>query len=137
MDDLKRNNPRYPKQEIKLIVGVTPSINHMYVGKYRNTLTAKAKAYIQETQNICVAAMHLYDWKEERENVWYFMDLYFYFPDKRLRDSHNCIKLLLDSLQGVLFTNDYFVKPRIQDVELDRKFPRIEIIFHPETKRKK
>ena len=50
-------------------------------------------------------------------------------PDKRIRDSHNCIKLLMDSLQGVLFPNDYFVMPRIQAVEFDKENPRIDVVF--------
>ena len=60
------------------------------------------------------------------------MDLYFYFPDKRKRDSHNCLKLLLDCLEGLLFENDYYILPRIQYVTLDRDNPRVEVVFYPQ-----
>ena len=57
------------------------------------------------------------------------------FPDKKIRDSHNCIKLLMDSLEGILFPNDYYVKPRIQAVELSRDNPQLDLVFYPDTER--
>lgn len=133
MTDLQRVAPKHPKQKLVVKVGVTPSINHMYIfGKGHKTLTKEAKTYIQDTQNVCAEAMRQCKWKKEESGVWYYMDLYFYFPDKRIRDSHNCIKLLLDSLQGLLFHNDYFVMPRIQHVCLNREEPHIRIEFYPQ-----
>lgn len=134
IDDLKRDEPKYPKQELSIVVPVTPSVNHMYIVNRNGALilTKKAKEYIKIVQNACKKSMKQLKWKTENENVWYYMDMYFYFPDKRIRDSHNCIKLLLDSLQGLLFPNDYFVMPNIRHVTLDRDNPRIEIIFYAE-----
>lgn len=134
IDDLKRDEPKYPKQELSIVVPVTPSVNHMYIVNRNGALilTKKAKEYIKVVQNTCKKSMKQFKWKADNENVWYYMDLYFYFPDKRIRDSHNCIKLLLDSLQGLLFPNDYFVMPNIRHVALDRDNPRIEIIFYAE-----
>jgi crossover junction endodeoxyribonuclease RusA len=71
-------------------------------------------------------------WKKDKDHVWYVMDLYFYFPDKRVRDSHNTLKLLTDALEGLLFSNDYFLLPRIQTVTLDRENPRLEIVYYPQ-----
>ena len=46
-------------------------------------------------------------------------------------DSHNYLKLLCDALeQGGLTTNDKFIMPRIQRVEVDSNNPRIEINFN-------
>lgn len=132
MDDLKRDLPAHPNQEVNFTVSIAPSVNHMYIfGKGTKCLTKEAKAYIEKTQKICIQAMKEQKWKVEKENVWYHMDLYFYFPDKRIRDSHNCLKLLMDSLEGILFPNDYFVMPRIQYVGYDKENPRIEISFKP------
>lgn len=56
-----------------------------------------------------------------------YVDMWYYFPDKRIRDTHNVPKLLLDALKGVVVTDDYYALPRIQDFEIDRDKPRIEI----------
>ena len=60
------------------------------------------------------------------------MDLYYYFPDKMRRDSHNTLKILTDCLEGLLYSDDYYLLPRIQYVCLDRKNPRLEVIYYPQ-----
>ena len=95
-------------------------------------MTNTAKQYIKTIQDLCKKEIKKQNWKKDKESVWYVMDMYFYFQDKRKRDSHNCLKLLMDSLEGLLFTNDYFILPRIQYVTLDRENPRVEIIFYPQ-----
>lgn len=54
-------------------------------------------------------------------------------PDRRIRDSHNMLKLLLDVMEGIVYKNDYYVCPRIQSVEYDKKNPRIELCLTPQT----
>lgn len=131
--DLNRDKPKYPAQVLKMNVNVAPSINHMYIfGSGHKTLTKDAKNYVQQTQSVCAIEMNKQKWKKDEEHVWYYMDLYFFFSDKRIRDSHNCIKLLLDSLQGLLFKNDYYVMPRVQNVGYDKENPHIEIRFFPQ-----
>jgi Holliday junction resolvase RusA-like endonuclease len=53
-------------------------------------------------------------------------------PDRRIRDSHNMLKLLLDVMQGIVFTNDYYALPRIQSVEYDTENPRVDLIIQPQ-----
>lgn len=133
-EDLERDIPKYPNQVLTLTIKVPPSVNHMYIHKRngQKILTSTAKQYIKTIQDLCKKEMKKQNWKKDKESVWYVMDMYFYFKDKRKRDSHNCLKLLMDSLEGLLFTNDYFVLPRIQYVTLDRENPRVEIIFYPQ-----
>ena len=133
-EDLERDIPKYPNQVLTLTIKVPPSVNHMYIHKRngQKILTSTAKQYIKTIQDLCKKEIKKQNWKKEKESVWYVMDMYFYFQDKRKRDSHNCLKLLMDSLEGLLFTNDYFVLPRIQYVTLDRENPRVEIIFYPQ-----
>lgn len=131
--DLNRDTPKYPNQELSLVLKVPPSVNHMYQNAGRGKrLTKQAKEYILDAQNKCKKAMKEQKWKRDKEYVWFVMDLYFYFPDKRRRDSHNTLKLLTDSLEGLLFYDDYYLLPRIQHVCLDRDNPRLEIIFYPD-----
>ena len=133
-EDLERDMPKYPNQVLTLTIKVPPSVNHMYIHKRngQKILTSTAKQYIKTIQDLCKKEIKKQNWKKDKESVWYVMDMYFYFQDKRKRDSHNCLKLLMDSLEGLLFTNDYFVLPRIQYVTLDRENPRVEIIFYPQ-----
>ena len=133
-EDLERDIPKYPNQVLTLTIKVPPSVNHMYIHKRngQKILTNAAKQYIKTIQDLCKKEIKKQNWKKDKESVWYVMDMYFYFKDKRKRDSHNCLKLLMDSLEGLLFTNDYFVLPRIQYVTLDRENPRVEIIFYPQ-----
>jgi crossover junction endodeoxyribonuclease RusA len=130
-DDLNRDKPKYPNQYVSFSIGITPSVNHMYIGKTKN-LTTSAKRYIKETQDTCLSALKKAGWKRDNPYVWYYMDLYFYMPDKRIRDSHNCIKLMMDTLEGTFNSNDYYVMPRIQHVTLDRDNPRIEVCIFPQ-----
>ena len=135
-EDLDRDSPKYPKQKLSFSLPIPPSVNHMYQNAGRGKrLTTQAINYIKTAQDICKKAVREYGWKKDKDHVWYVMDLYFFFPDKRVRDSHNCIKLLTDCLEGLLFTNDYFLLPRIQHVELDRENPRMEVVYYPEKKR--
>ena len=133
-EDLERDIPKYPNQVLTLTIKVPPSVNHMYIHKRngQKILTNTAKQYIKTIQDLCKKEIKKQNWKKDKESVWYVMDMYFYFQDKRKRDSHNCLKLLMDSLEGLLFTNDYFILPRIQYVTLDRENPRVEIIFYPQ-----
>ena len=56
------------------------------------------------------------------------VNLWFYFPDHRKRDTHNGIKLIMDCLeQAGVYDNDRYALPRIQDWEVDKDHPRIEI----------
>ena len=53
--------------------------------------------------------------------------LYFYLKNPR-SDSHNCKKVLFDSLeQGGMFENDKWILDRTMEVQIDKKNPRVEI----------
>lgn len=131
-DDLNRDEPRHPKQVLFLTVDIPPSKNHAFFYKRGAKIMKKpTKVYMAKTKKEVCEKMKEQKWKKERDHVWYFADLYLYFPDKRRRDSHNSIEILMDTLQGTLFRDDYYVLPRIQEVNLDRENPRMEVVFYP------
>lgn len=69
---------------------------------------------------------HQNEWKPtSRQKL--IMRLWFFWPDERNRDTHNRLKLLLDSLEKILYDNDSYVLPWIIDFEVDRANPRVEI----------
>ena len=132
-EDLDRDLPKYPKQVLTVTLPLPPSVNHMYQAAGRGRrLTKQAMEYIRTAQDTVKKAIRKQGWKKDKDHVWYVMDLYYYFPDKRRRDSHNTLKLLTDCLEGLLYKNDYFLLPRIQYVCLDRSNPRLEIIYYPQ-----
>lgn len=112
------------------------SVNHMYmfVGKGKR-LTKTAEQWINTAQYIANREVREQGWKVEHGSVWYVCELKFFFPDKRKRDSHNYLKLLFDALEKIVYDNDYYVKPRIMDVQLDKENPRVECLFYPDKKR--
>ena len=133
VEDLNRDMPKYPNQKIKFTLPVPPSVNHMYINAGRGKrLNREATQYIKTAQNICKKAIKQQNWKRDKEHVWYVMDLYYYFPDKMRRDSHNTLKILTDCLEGLLYSDDYYLLPRIQYVTLDRENPRLEIVYYPQ-----
>lgn len=105
----------------------------MYIMTGRSkTLTRDAINYVKEAQTRTKKAMLEQGWKKEEEGVWFYVDLYYYFPDRRKRDTHNTLKILMDALEFLVFEDDYYVLTRVQMVELDRENPRVEMVMHPQ-----
>ena len=129
-----REEPLYPNKELRFEVGIPLSINHMYVRTYKGgqTLSKLAKDYVLKTRAKVQEVMMDNHFKKVSNASWYYLDLVIYMPDKKCRDSHNMLKLLLDTLQDILFENDYYIMPRILGVELDRTNPRVEVLFRPQ-----
>ena len=127
--DLYRDKPQYPNKKLRITLPIPPSVNHMY----HNTrsggkrLTRKAEDYIRDSRAIINQAIEEQRWIKQDKATWYYIDLTFFMPDRRIRDSHNCLKLLLDVMQGIVFDNDYYAMPRIQSVEYDKENPRLEV----------
>lgn len=58
-----------------------------------------------------------------------YCDMHF-FLNRRNSDSHNFLKILFDGFEKAgLFTNDRYIMPRIQEIDIDSKNPRIEMTF--------
>ena len=127
--DLFREDAQDPKKYLHMSLPVPPSVN----GLHYNTrgggkrLTYKAVNYTRDAR--ALIAMHVEDtgWVAPPKGVWLYIDMVFYFPDRRVRDASNCLKLLLDVMQGLVYTNDYIALPRIQSVEYDKENPRVEL----------
>jgi crossover junction endodeoxyribonuclease RusA len=117
------------------VPGVTPSVNHLYMNTRGGgkRLTSKAERYIRDSRALINLAIQEQSWTKPNRSVWLYIDMVFYFDDRRIRDSHNCLKLLLDVMQGIVYQNDYFVLPRIQSVEYDQGNPRVEVKLYPQS----
>ena len=119
------------KSCLELSVPVPPSVNHMYYNTRGGgkRLTKLAETYLQRVRAYAKQCIEEQGWAVPEKGVWLKMELVFYFPDKRIRDSHNCLKILLDALEGACFINDYYIVPRILTVELDKENPRTLVRF--------
>ena len=132
-DDLKRVEPKYPEQELNIIIPLAISVNHLYkFVKGRKFMTKEGEKYMRDVLEITQHAIGIQNYNLEEEGVWLIAELTFYFPDKRVRDCHNQHKLIMDALEGVAFHNDRWVLVRDMHVELDKDFPRVEVKIYPE-----
>lgn len=114
---------------LKLIVPIPPSMNHCYFTCPRTgkrLLSKKAKAYISQVQIMAKVAANLQGWKTTKKQK-VIVNLWWWFPDNVNRDSHNGLKLLLDALEKAVYDNDRYALPRIQDWDIDRQDPRVEM----------
>jgi len=116
-----------------IILKIPPSVNHMYFNRYFNNRIIKS---LSTTAQIWFknSIILIHDWKSK--NKWVTVDskiivnIWFYFPDNRKRDTHNGLKILMDVLEKAeIYTDDKYAMPRIIDYQIDRQYPRIEISF--------
>ncbi|CAM3708222.1 RusA family crossover junction endodeoxyribonuclease [Cohnella lubricantis] len=113
------------------IPGTTPSVNHMYKDKWikgrkYRVLTDEAQAWADEAVLLAKSWRNRTRWSTPEGKV--VVNLWFFFPDNRKRDTHNGQKLLLDCLEAAgIYENDRYALPRIMDWEIDRANPRIEL----------
>ena len=135
MQDLKRTEVKRKTRKLQMSLPVPPSVNAIYYNTRGGgrRLTSKAEKYIRDVRALASMYVDDNDWVKKNDHTWLYMDMVFYFPDKRTRDSHNCLKILLDALEGIIFYNDMFVMPRINSVEFDKGNPRVEILFYDQT----
>jgi len=127
--DLPRKKSRGKKEPLHLSLPIPPSVNAIYYNtrKGGRRLTTKAEHYIRDARALINLAIDEQKWKKQEKGIWLYCDMVFYFPDRRRRDSHNCLKLLLDVLESYVYVDDMYVLPRILSVEYDKENPRVEI----------
>lgn len=134
-NDLYRDKPIHPNKKLRISLPLPPSVNHMYIHLKRGgkKLNKKAEEYIKISRALINLAIEEQRWIKQEKATWYYVDLIFFMPDRRVRDSHNMLKLLLDVMQGPVYGNDYYALPRIQGVEYDKGHPRVELCITAQT----
>lgn len=116
-----------------ILPGLTPSVNHMYRNarfgpRSIKVLSKDSKIWFESTVTQAVSWRKSNKWNTAEGKV--IVRIWFYFPDRRKRDTHNGLKILLDALEDAkIYENDRYALPRIMDFEVDRENPRIEIEF--------
>lgn len=135
-NDLFREKPKHPNKKLEMALPLPPSVNALYVNTRGGgrRLTRTAENYIRTARALINMNIDDQGWIVPSQHTWLYIDMVIYMPDRKVRDSHNMLKLLLDVLQGTAYINDYAVMPRIQSVEYDPSNPRIEIDIKVQTK---
>ena len=116
-----------------IIPGVIPSVNHqytnaMYKGRRMRVLTTEAAKWEYDVTLLIKSWIHQNKWLTADSKV--IVRLWYFYPDKRRRDAHNTLKLLLDVCEHAgIFIDDKLALPQIMDYEIDRQNPRTEIEF--------
>lgn len=107
----------------RLVLPLPPSVNHSYLRRGKAAFkTEQAKAW-QEAATWKAKAWYRGPLRKEKTilNVWV------YWGDARRRDCSNLFKLLEDALTGIVWIDDYYCLPRVQNWEIDRGNGRVEI----------
>ncbi|MFD1990071.1 RusA family crossover junction endodeoxyribonuclease [Paenibacillus nicotianae] len=114
-----------------IIPGTVPSVNTMYKDKWIKR--RKFRVYTDDAQSwedLCILLANQWmassKWSQTSEKV--VLRIWFYWKDNKRRDTHNCLKIMLDALQRAgVYEDDYKALPRIIDFEVDKSNPRVEI----------
>jgi crossover junction endodeoxyribonuclease RusA len=115
----------------RLKLPIPPSVNHMYrnaiiKGRVIPVYTQAATHWKTETILLAAKWARRVNWRTAEGKV--IVRIWYYFPDKRKRDTHNTLKALMDALEDArIYDNDQLALPHIMDYTVDRENPRIEI----------
>lgn len=130
--------------KLNLTIPVPTSINELYINQYKfnpktkkseptgaRILSAKGKTTKRIIQKAARNQMKSQTWSYDfTKSGFVYIDLTFYFS-RMGRDADNCLKLLQDSLQGIVFDNDSRVLCRVQRILYDTADPRVELEIRP------
>lgn len=132
-DKLNKIKPRVPNQVLNLILPIPISENHAYIYMRRGgkRLNKKAEQWMATAKHLAEREVEATGWYLEDCGVWFTLEMKVFMPDRRIRDSHNMYKILMDALEGTVYRNDYYVMTRTKSVQLDRERPRVELTIKP------
>ncbi|NUU96737.1 RusA family crossover junction endodeoxyribonuclease [Marinitoga sp. 1138] len=87
-----------------------PSVNHSYRKRGRNYgmyMTEKAKNFKEYVSWIAKKARRKYKFTPlPYDNKFYRINFEFHFKNRKHPDPNNLLKVLIDSLEGIVFEND-------------------------------
>ena len=116
--------------ELRLTTELAPSINHCYYTARNGMRLLKkdAKEWVARTRAIAAKAVQDQGWAMTTDEKL-VVDIMTFWKDRRRHDVHNGIKILADSLEGIVYADDKMLLPRYTDFTLDRDNPRLEMVF--------
>lgn len=109
------------------ILSLPPSCNHAYLTTRagRRILTQEARTW--KTRTGYLAKQVMLKHKLEMITEKFYMKIWVYWKDKRRRDCDNILKLLLDSMEKIVYNDDMYCIPQFQDFEICKDNPRLVV----------
>jgi crossover junction endodeoxyribonuclease RusA len=109
---------------------IPPSANHCYRrvtkgGRRMNVMTNTAKRWYEAAQATALEEAQRIGWVRP-DGLKVVVEYTVYWPDRRERDVHNLLKVMMDALQ-VVTGKDRWALPRAVDFSYDRENPRVEL----------
>ncbi len=122
---------------MQLIINkLPPSVNHAYSVKRGGLyMKSNAKKFMQEVQNLAKEEAKKQGHSFIAAGEFFFLDVYFQFANRRHPDPNNMLKILIDSLEGVLFENDKYCMPRIMNCQVTGK-NETKVVVHQKNNAK-
>jgi len=117
-------------EKLHIELPIPPSVNHMYRnftknGRRMRVHTAEAKRFFTDAGWKLKPTVTAARWVALDEKT--VVDLWVWWPDRRIRDVDNLNKGILDALKLYkVVTDDHFCLPRWQDYYYDPRNPRVE-----------
>lgn len=120
----KNNKPVYKREKYWVTLseengdqGIYPSVNQIYVRKGKKVCyTEPAEILFSKWQAQTSLWCMQNNWEPTAEKI--YLDYTFYMPnDNRTRDTHNVLKMNIDSMKSLVFIDDNTVLPRIMDYQ--------------------
>ncbi len=85
------------------------------------------KQYMRDARWVAIDWRNKTGWRIPDKHEKIIVRIWIFWPNARRRDADNAMKILLDSLTGVLYDDDRQVMPRVMDMRIDRENPRVEV----------
>ena len=109
---------------ISFTVPLPPSVNHCY-GRNRNYVYMKREAVAWKAIAKPIICKVMENHAKLKGKV--IVEMTVFWKDGRRRDTDNLMKLTLDVMKGVVFSDDFWSLPRVMDFSIDPLNPRLEI----------
>ena len=127
--------------QLELTLPIPPSINHCYFYiKGKRIPNKTAKDYMELVKQTALKTMQKNEIAMFPDKKKIIIEMTYHFPDKRIRDTHNTFKILLDALEGVVYKNDYWVLVNIKDFIIEKGKSEVHLNIYlkdNEVKKKK
>lgn len=116
------------RKELLLSLPVPITENHAYFYRMgRKNLNAAAKKWMSNAEEITRGEIERQHWETTAKHK-VVVEIHTYWPDARVRDTHNSYKLLFDALENAkVFDNDRYALARQIDYSIDRENPRVDL----------
>ena len=99
---------------------IPPSVNHAYkrARNKRLFLSKEAKDFQQVLTLVAQQAAKKENWELISKKEFFKVCFEFEFKDRRFPDPNNLLKILIDTLQGIIYDNDKYLLPNVTSAKV-------------------